>query len=439
MIRFMRESLIAKIATGMSLILLSLLVLAGAALIGIQSMVGRITDVVHEISEEVEPIILLQTSLRKAVAPVTDYLVNGSPSGRENFARASAGIEQAFKKAMAAHYDLDPERASILSAYGGWRRAHQSASAILALDNPAENSTTPSALATMDSHIDRAIDFLGELQEQAYGEIHGEFVAARAAGDRLFRIVSFLVALGFLIAVAASAVLARSILMRLKVLTRAAQAISEGDFKYPVSLTSNDELGRLARAFNTMAAEIDKSQQALQEMSIHDPLTGLYNRRGFDQRIQEELQRSGRYRSPFALLVLDLDHFKNVNDTRGHPAGDRVLQEIADIARKTARLSDHVARYGGEEFAIVLPETDRQRALEFARRLLAAVAGHPFLASDGDPLRLTISIGVASNPEDGDSQRKLVQAADSALYAAKHAGRNCVRAFGREQGTETLQ
>jgi two-component system, cell cycle response regulator len=437
MIRFMRESLTAKIATVMSLMMLSLLVLAGAALIGIQSMAGHFTEVVHEISEEVEPVILLQTSLRKAVAPVTDYLVNGRPSERENFAQASAGIERAFKKAMAAHYQMDPERASLISAYGGWRRARESASAILALDNPVGNSTISSTLARMDSNIDRAIDLLGELQEQAYHEIRREFVAAKAAGDRLSRIVSFLVALGFLIAVAANVVLTRSILMRLKVLTRAAQAISEGNFKHRVSLTSDDELGRLARAFNTMAAEVDKNQQGLREISIHDPLTGLYNRRGFDLRIREELQRSGRYRSPFALLILDIDHFKCVNDTRGHPAGDRVLQEVADIARKTARISDHVARYGGEEFAIVLPETDRQGAFGFARRLLAAVAGHAFLASDGNPLRLTVSIGVASSSEDGDSQAKLVEVADSALYAAKHAGRNCVRAFGLEQGTET--
>ncbi|WLE58893.1 sensor domain-containing diguanylate cyclase [Burkholderia plantarii] len=162
-----------------------------------------------------------------------------------------------------------------------------------------------------------------------------------------------------------------------------------------------------------------------------DMLTNLPNRRYFDSRIHDEMQRSARAKSPVACLFIDVDHFKRVNDTYGHAVGDRVLAAIGACVRKTVRHGDTVARYGGEEF-VVLVRGDAVHACTVAERVRAAVAALVAVEVEGDPVSLTVSIGVAvGNVEeiaDGEAgaAKRLVERADRALYVAKHGGRNCV-------------
>jgi diguanylate cyclase (GGDEF)-like protein len=174
-----------------------------------------------------------------------------------------------------------------------------------------------------------------------------------------------------------------------------------------------------------------------QEAQCHDVLTGLYNRREFDHRLTEEFDRCKRYGRMFSMLMFDIDHFGAVNGNHGHITGDRILRGVADIIRTTTRSPDLVTRYGGEEFAVILPETGKSGACVAAQRILAAISGHTFGVERGQALTITVSIGVAGIPDDADSSESLVAAADSALREAKRAGRNCVRAFAREPGTET--
>ncbi len=163
--------------------------------------------------------------------------------------------------------------------------------------------------------------------------------------------------------------------------------------------------------------------QEAQRLSVTDGLTGLRNYRYFQQAISRETERAVRFARPMGLLMLDLDHFKNVNDTHGHQVGDAVLIEIAERVRAEVREVDLVARYGGEEFAVVLPETDRGGAEHIARRICERVRGRPLHAA-GVELRLTVSIGVAVLPDDGTTPSALIRAADDALYRAKAAGRD---------------
>jgi diguanylate cyclase (GGDEF)-like protein len=185
-------------------------------------------------------------------------------------------------------------------------------------------------------------------------------------------------------------------------------------------------------------AEMEAMNRRLEEISIRDALTGLYNRRYFQDRLIHEFQRSQRHRRPMGVLMLDIDHFKRVNDTYGHQAGDEVLRGVGLALINQTRDIDIVARYGGEEFVIVLPETDRAGTLELAERLrehIALVALHHVPADgtpDGTPaaslaLRCTVSIG-ASGYDGGefDEANHLVGAADSALYHSKGTGRNRV-------------
>jgi two-component system cell cycle response regulator len=167
----------------------------------------------------------------------------------------------------------------------------------------------------------------------------------------------------------------------------------------------------------------------LEQLAQTDPLTQILNRRALTERITAEMERALRYDSTMALLMIDLDHFKKVNDTYGHLVGDDVLRDVAQLLAETIRGSDIVARYGGEEFLVLLPETDDEGAEKFAERIREAVESHAFSNATDEPLlRLTASVGVAVFPAARiESVEDLFARADAALYRAKADGRNRVR------------
>lgn len=168
-------------------------------------------------------------------------------------------------------------------------------------------------------------------------------------------------------------------------------------------------------------------EMRLREMATRDALTGLFNRQAFDARLADELGRTRRYQRPLSLILADLDHFKNYNDTNGHVRGDELLHELAGVFLAAVRATDFVARYGGEEFVILLPEATRAAAAEVAERVRAMVANYPFPLRETQPGGLvTLSLGVASYLEGVPADGSLVEVADQALYRAKNAGRNRV-------------
>lgn len=177
------------------------------------------------------------------------------------------------------------------------------------------------------------------------------------------------------------------------------------------------------------AAEVLRSAQLLEEtrrLAITDSLTGLFNRRHFSQQLEENVSRALRYQEPLALVFVDMDHFKLVNDRFGHHAGDRCLQALADTLRDSVRDSDQIARIGGEEFAVLLIRADRQLALSIAQRLHERIDNLILEEDPPLPVNLTASLGVAFFPDDGDDPKSLMRAADRALYTAKRLGRNRV-------------
>ena len=174
------------------------------------------------------------------------------------------------------------------------------------------------------------------------------------------------------------------------------------------------------------ALKLGETLAALRQLATRDQLTGLLNRREFDRIMAEEAERSRRFGHPLALVMVDIDHFKAVNDTHGHLAGDAVLREVAKTLTAQLRTVDRVARIGGEEFALVLVQTGRSAATEVAQRVVKAVAASPVMIESGVSLRLTISAGLAVLPEDVSWLELLIGAADRSLYAAKRGGRNRV-------------
>ncbi|MDX2009744.1 MAG: diguanylate cyclase [Myxococcaceae bacterium] len=177
--------------------------------------------------------------------------------------------------------------------------------------------------------------------------------------------------------------------------------------------------------------ELEEKRAALEQLSRIDGLTGLVNRRHFEERLAAEWARSERYRAPLSCLLLDIDHFKKVNDTWGHPFGDVVLKEVAKVARRALRDVDVIARYGGEEIIALLPETSPDEAWRAAERVRMGVEAMRLTCRTVEPpeqVRCTASIGVATAPAPTiESAEQLVQLADECLYEAKQGGRNQVR------------
>jgi diguanylate cyclase (GGDEF)-like protein len=187
-----------------------------------------------------------------------------------------------------------------------------------------------------------------------------------------------------------------------------------------------DELEAKCADLDRINRDLEKKSLELERLARVDSLTNLYNRRYFEERFYIEFSRSQRYRVPLVCLMLDIDHFKLINDTYSHAAGDKALRELALAMRRTLRDVDLLARYGGEEFVAVLPETGPQDGRLVAERLRVSVAALNF-EYEGKPLSMTVSVGMSNYPLPGIADPEtLLRAADDALYKAKELGRNRV-------------
>lgn len=209
---------------------------------------------------------------------------------------------------------------------------------------------------------------------------------------------------------------------RLRRLVELFASAEEGEFADAYDVAADrrpDAITLVGRAYNLLRTH-------LATMVLSDTLTGCLNRRGFEQHLARELARGSRAGSAVGLLAIDLDHFKQVNDSYGHLAGDQVLREVGALLRDTARAGDVVARTGGEEFAMLLPDTDVPGALNLAERVRERFAAHRFMLA-GRPVRVTASVGATADlAGDASAAAALRARADEALYRAKRAGRNRV-------------
>jgi diguanylate cyclase (GGDEF)-like protein len=204
-------------------------------------------------------------------------------------------------------------------------------------------------------------------------------------------------------------------------LTRGAAKVAGGDLDVDLPVESGGEVAYLTEVFNNMVSRLRASRGELERLSVTDHLTGLSNRRRMMEALENEVLRSRRLKHSFAVLLADVDHFKQYNDKHGHPAGDEVLKRVGAVLREAIRDVDIVARYGGEEFFILLPEFKASGAAALAERIQRLLAQ---LKPAGAPV--TLSVGVAEFPENGNSGEALIAAADGALYEAKRAGRDRV-------------
>lgn len=241
--------------------------------------------------------------------------------------------------------------------------------------------------------------------------------------------IAFSISIG--LAIILSVVFASRISRPVGQLTAATRHIANGNLDYTIAIDSGDEIGELAKSFNQMVSSLKESQSRLLKRANTDGLTGLYNHRYFQERLNQELKRAIRYGRPLALIMIDVDGFKTINDTMGHPAGDTILQKIAQTISENIREIDIATRYGGDEFAVILPETDLKEAMQTAERIRTMMDnGNPDASDIPSQVpvvpRVTVSIGVAVCPRHAKQRDSLLAAADIAMYHAKHVSQNAV-------------
>ena len=237
-----------------------------------------------------------------------------------------------------------------------------------------------------------------------------------------------LVLLALLVAAALAAYVGLLIVRPLRRLSGVAAKVAAGDHSVELPTGGGGEIGQLTQVLKNLVARVREreGQGELERLSVTDALTGLYNRRHLMGTLANEVQRSRRLRRTFSVLLADVDHFKQYNDTHGHLGGDAVLVKMAEILRQTTRGVDSVARYGGEEFVVMLIEAPIATAAAVGERLRARVAAEEFGAG-----RVTVSVGAAEYPTHGETPEELIASADAAMYQAKNAGRDRVVVAGR--------
>ena len=338
--------------------------------------------------------------------------------------------------------------------------------------------------AAYDNYVDSLLGPSLAVANRYANAVEGEIAqetALESAAAHLVQVLNLsLGGLALCLGVGIAIFIARSITRPLAEVQRAARAVSsqdianlahgltalsQGDWTVtaqagspPPLYESRDEIGQTAQAMRTIImdihtivsgyeiarhelhdlySELEQKNQRLQALATTDPLTGLPNHRSVMSRIEEELSRCRRTQQPCAIVFVDLDHFKSINDTLGHQAGDAILREVGQRLKSSVRLEDFVGRYGGEEFAIVLTNAELSDGAEVAEHLRAALAETPYLWQAEDapsPLAISVtaSMGVAVFQEHGSTREVLIEAADSAMYFAKHTGRNRVCLAGEE-------
>lgn len=418
---FPKLSLRARFLIAMGIVFIPVVVVAIGSSLFLQHSAGALNRIVEQPIYKLQATSRLQNQIRKTSALARDYAVTPRFALRSQFESEAAGVEAIFAEILSKPF-LGPKEHSLLaSARREWNDSRTLAGVIF-------SSKAPEAAPTqLDQRVNQIMFQLDQAYETYYTEIGAQRAQIIDSENRYLLVISVSVGLGLLIAIIGSVWLIRSVLVPLREFEKGMANFSQNNLSYRLPLETHDEIGHLAREFNAMAERLMQHQHKLEELSARDGLTGLYNRRELEKRLHEETQRARRYTHPLSVMMLDIDHFKNVNDQYGHQAGDEVLITVTDLIQLHMRPVDVVCRYGGEELAVILPETDEEGARTVAERVRATVADSITTTPQGDMVHVTVSIGIATFPRDGDTASSLIHAADTALYVAKQEGRNLVR------------
>ncbi len=401
--------------------LLPLIILAAAGYYIYLNTVDSFDAVLDDVFLQVLPTGELREKLYQVSLPVTNHLISSSQEERNKYEILKQQLDTLYTDLL----DIIDDNASIADkkilsrSYEEWQAAAVHADELIFFRQQLTEQQVTGLFNQFDEHLGMSIDRIVIFQQNTNQDIINKRnkVARHLKNVQFLSIVSILAA--FLVAVLIAYFFIRNVVAPLQVIETGAEKFGAGDFHHRLAIDSGNELGKLARTFNDMA---DK----LEEIATRDSLTGLLNKKEIVRILEAELERARRHAASVSIMMLDLDYFKAINDTYGHPAGDVVLVTAARLIEKHVRGIDYVGRYGGEEILIVLPATTEVESVEIAERIRRSLASTPITVADTQRINLTASIGIAIFPADGEAQRTLLSHADQALYQAKGAGRNQV-------------
>ena len=386
-------------------------------------VISPIKDVAHRQDTQIIPAQRLRILILESMAPVDEFVVDGNPSHRTDYRTLHAQISGTFMDLYATMEHAPAKLALLSDARATWAAADGFANELFSMPLKAGD---PRAIAAMGQrfHDDllRATDGLELFLDRVVADIEADAARAAVFFERSLWLASIAGGLSLLCIALGVLVIGRIMSNSVDRLVQGANHFAEGNRSHRIHVELPPELNRVAQEFNHMIARIHDAEQVLSEMAQRDELTGLANRRAFEGALPEMMGRARRFEEQFTLLAIDIDHFKKVNDTHGHAAGDEVLRAVARTMMDTMRDGDRVFRVGGEEFAVLLPRTDGATARLAAERIRQAVEMAP-VSFKSTEIAVTVSIGMASTL-DFLEKSDLLEAADAALYRAKHEGRN---------------
>ncbi len=363
----------------------------------------------------------------KSVGLVDYYVINGSSDSEKEINLINSNIESEFNRLISNI--LTGEKSTLLNnAFKEWQNIKNTEQHIISLKQHQytesaaiiqQNEQLHTQFITFDDNMDR-------LSALIDSDTYGKYQQASNMRGKIIPVIALIFITSLGIEAVAIVFIMRSLIIPARFLAQAAHHYGEGSFSYRIPLSSNDEMRDLARTFNDMAEKLQISYQNLTDLAIHDGLTGALNHREFKKLLLNEIKRAQRYKHNLALIMIDIDNFKTFNDTYGHQIGDKILKLISDYLLNSTRSSDQVARYGGEEFALIMPETLLETAYATAERIRLGISKILVNVDDQININTTVSIGVASFPDDAVNAEDLIASADKCLYLAKDRGRNRV-------------
>jgi len=416
------------VSTGLMLLPLLLLTLGGYLIT--RATLHFIEKAQEEALGEMLTTAQQQGLLLKSAMPVSGYLIHGGSTDKQLWLSLANRVEQGFNALDGIHFGEEKERKLLATAKGEWQRARLLADRVMAAEQPMSNVAMPMMREEFDKHIGLSYSALEDILALARQELVEQVEQTYLLKDKLLLLSVTLMVTAVILILLVGTALSRSIMGPLNHLLEGAVRFGRGELDYRVPVLNNDGLTNLSTAINAMAQHLEESRCVLEEMSRRDGLTGLLDKREFERSLNRNIDRYRRYGQPFCLIMLDLDHFKKINDSHGHPVGDEVLKSVARVVTNETRDVDIAARYGGEELVVILSSTTLPSARVIAERIRASVSSLRVGGMAAKSLEITVSAGIASFPDHADNSEDLIAHADRALYEAKAAGRNQVKAYG---------
>ena len=389
-------------------------------------------DVAARQRDQIDPTQRLRLLLVEAGTPLDDFVDEGDPRLPEAYRAVRERIELLFT-AVHDRVRSDPELPALVErARDDWTAADRVAAEVLSARRPPGDPRGAELMDRFHGLTTSAIDKLGAVYDALAADLRKDHDAALRDIERADWQAAVSAAVAALAVLAGVILIGRVISGSVERLVTGAERFASGDRAHRIDVQIPPELHRVAEEFNRMIERIHASEDVLADTARRDGLTLLLNRRAFDEELGVMFARRKRFGERFALLVLDLDHFKRINDRHGHAAGDEVLRAASGALAGELRALDRLFRIGGEEFAAILPGADGAAAALAAERLRTAIAGHR-TSVGGTTIEATVSVGVAAAWAEA-APDTLLKAADAALYRAKAAGRNRIAVGGEETG-----